>query len=425
MPPPPYMTHTFPGVPVHDVLFCPFDDVLGVGHAAGFTSLVIPGAGEANFDSLEADPYEGKRRRQEREVNALLDKIPFDLITLDTDLLGKLDKKVAAPEETKMGGKEVAFAKRTRMVRLKEGARAVEEEDESSGEEDEGEEEKSRRREQRVEKADAKKRARGRNSTLKKMLRKRRRDIVDPQTVSTPPVPPFSSLFAHFNSWCRSRSKRSWRGPATRPRRPSSTRSPPSPPRPGPQVLSTGSRSSSVLQPATSAVFMGQSALLAVCSLLPRPVGWACLGGSERWGFGMKELSSRHTLDIPTAPPQHCRRLLVSLFETCTLRYISTMYIYSQMGISPLSLRSLSGVGVIADSWSLVDEGGGGKTRIPESAEGCRGVREKEMKGAHPRMDPMTCTSRRVMAQPMKIPQAQGEEEERYLDAGGWASRCQ
>ena len=187
MPPPPYLTHTFPGVPVSDIHFCPFDDVLGVGHSAGLTSLVVPGAGEPNFDSLEADPYEGKRRRREREVNALLDKIPFDLITLDTDLLGKLDRQAAAPSETvnedKPGWKPTPFALQTRLDRLKTSGKAVEEEDESSGEEDEDEERRAKRREDRIEKADAKKRARGRNSTLKKMLRKRRRDVVDPQTV--------------------------------------------------------------------------------------------------------------------------------------------------------------------------------------------------------------------------------------------------
>lgn len=188
MPPSPYMTHTFPGTPVHNIRFCPFDDILGVGHTTGFTSLIVPGAGEPNFDSLEADPYEGKRRRREREVNSLLDKIPFDLITLDVDLIGKLDKKIALAgtnaNEDAFGYKEVTFNKKTRMDRLVAEGKNVEEEDESSGEEDEDEEARKRRREGKIEKADAKKRARGRNSTLKKMLRKRKRNVVDPQTVS-------------------------------------------------------------------------------------------------------------------------------------------------------------------------------------------------------------------------------------------------
>lgn len=194
MPPPPYMTHLFPGVPVHDVKFCPFEDVLGVGHGKGFTSLLVPGAGEPNFDSLEADPYEGKRRRREREVNALLDKIPFDLITLDTDILGKLDKTVVAKAKagevedlTSMGKKKEAFGRKSRLERLTESGKAVTEEDESSDdEEDMDDARREEKRKYKMEKADAKKRGRGRNSTLKNALRKKRRNVIDPQTVRLP-----------------------------------------------------------------------------------------------------------------------------------------------------------------------------------------------------------------------------------------------
>ena len=39
----PYMTHKLPGSAIRDLRFCPFEDVLGIGHSKGFSSILVPG----------------------------------------------------------------------------------------------------------------------------------------------------------------------------------------------------------------------------------------------------------------------------------------------------------------------------------------------------------------------------------------------
>ena len=67
-------------------------DVLGVGHAGGFSTMLVPGAGQPNFDSRVADPYQGKRARREQEVHQLLDKLRPDMIVLDPTSLGQVSQ---------------------------------------------------------------------------------------------------------------------------------------------------------------------------------------------------------------------------------------------------------------------------------------------------------------------------------------------
>ena len=88
----PYMTHLLPGNVSESCRFAPYEDFLGIGHSGGFCSMIVPGSGEPNFDSFEANPYEGKKQRQEGEVTSLLEKLPPDTIALDPNFVNTVER---------------------------------------------------------------------------------------------------------------------------------------------------------------------------------------------------------------------------------------------------------------------------------------------------------------------------------------------
>ena len=74
-------------VSVSCVRFCPYEDILCAGHSHGLTSIVVPGAGEPNYDSFENDPFMNAKQRRENEVQTLLSKLSHEMIGLGNRFL--------------------------------------------------------------------------------------------------------------------------------------------------------------------------------------------------------------------------------------------------------------------------------------------------------------------------------------------------
>lgn len=88
----PYMKHAVPGKEVKCVKFRPYEDVMCLSYSEGLETVIIPGAGTANFDAFEANPFQDSKQRREHEVHAVLEKIQPDMITLDPNDIGKVDR---------------------------------------------------------------------------------------------------------------------------------------------------------------------------------------------------------------------------------------------------------------------------------------------------------------------------------------------
>lgn len=128
----PYMAHRIFGRETREVRFCPYEDVLAAGHDAGVTSILVPGAGEPNFDSFVANPYQTKKQKQEAEVQQLLDKPSPSSIVMDPDQIGRVNKepteiqkeKVLAAEEASRVAKRKQTEKNERKSKMKGKNRA-------------------------------------------------------------------------------------------------------------------------------------------------------------------------------------------------------------------------------------------------------------------------------------------------------------
>ncbi|WVY97686.1 hypothetical protein V8G54_029837 [Vigna mungo] len=115
-----YMTHSMvKGYQVGKLIFRPYEDVLGIGHSTGWSSILIPGAGEPNFDSWVANPFETSKQRREKEIRALLDKLPPETIMLDPSKIGTVKPKREKPTKQEREAEVEAAVEAAKGMKLK------------------------------------------------------------------------------------------------------------------------------------------------------------------------------------------------------------------------------------------------------------------------------------------------------------------
>jgi len=149
------MKHQLSGKgPLESLRFRPFEDVCGIGHASGISSIVIPGSGEPNLDSMEhfTNPYMDSKQRREAEVRSLLEKLSPDMIALDPDSVGGIEESNLIQRQQRL--RHVAEEANAKKAADLEAAKEKKE----------------------------KKRMRGRSKIAKK-LRRKKKNIVDENTV--------------------------------------------------------------------------------------------------------------------------------------------------------------------------------------------------------------------------------------------------
>lgn len=137
-----YMRYLNPGSKIESQKFVPFEDILSFGHERGVKNIIVPGSGEANFDSLEINPFESAKQRQQTEVRSLINKLPYDMISLNPEEIGTVDKRASTVRLTAKDLSQVS--KEPQEVKI-----------------------------------DIKPKVKGKNSALRRHLRKKSKNVID------------------------------------------------------------------------------------------------------------------------------------------------------------------------------------------------------------------------------------------------------
>lgn len=95
-----YMKHRTQGRAVSSLSFCSYEDILCIGHSGGVSNIIIPGSGDPVYDSYEDSPFMSRKMKREREVRSLLEKIPYELISVESRVgFVQRSQKTGGPKE--------------------------------------------------------------------------------------------------------------------------------------------------------------------------------------------------------------------------------------------------------------------------------------------------------------------------------------
>jgi U3 small nucleolar RNA-associated protein 7 len=111
----PYMKHTFSGRQISHCRFVPYEDILTVCTNRGVDSMVVPGSGAALYEKYD-NPRMSKGERREAEVRRLLEKIPADMIGLESGV-GEIHKELFREEEFRPKREETSADKIRRLMK--------------------------------------------------------------------------------------------------------------------------------------------------------------------------------------------------------------------------------------------------------------------------------------------------------------------
>ena len=123
-----YLQHSMDRRLITSLQFCPYEDVLGIGNTKGFSSIVVPGSGEPNYDLFEADPFETRKKRNNRIVYQLLDKLQPEMIQLNPNFIANTPQRATRIEgknEKKYGDSDKKWARKNVTKNVKNGYRGV------------------------------------------------------------------------------------------------------------------------------------------------------------------------------------------------------------------------------------------------------------------------------------------------------------